>query len=331
TQLRRRPYCDTAFGEELGMALSDGTPPHTVVWDQSTSPPDMGTPPNQSTVPLTHTAATTPPSARVVCMDSMGHVDHRLTPYDVVVAGSHTAECAVRLVLHLRLRGVIGHAAGPGLRNGGVSGLPILDQAGVPGAAVSGDTAPIADGVRMYRQGVISHVNAAAASIGVKPGMPADRAAQLMATATVRPFQLDRIQHTVHTGPLGTVVAIDTIAYGDERINGTVVCMGSHSGQSMADYMEPYDVVGTITNDAGNPLDRSAVSGMDRLAERGVPAAVVRAYSAEMGDGRSTYRTGVVSNLNAVAERLGITRGMPAAEAARLMLDKHGRAQTRVR
>lgn len=276
------------------MALSDGTAPHTVVGQYGAS--------------------------RIVCMDSMGHVDYRLSPSDVVVAGSHSAVCAVRLLVHLRLRGVIGHAAGPGLRAGGVSGLAVLAAAGVPAAAVSGETAPIADGVKMYEDGVICEVNAAAQAIGVDVGMTTKRAAELMATQQLGPFQLEKVQHVVYDGPLGKVVALDTIAHGDERINGTVLCMGSHSGRSMADYLEPYQVIGTITNDVGKPVDRSGVKGMDRLAERGIPSAVVDVGTAEVGDGRSTYHTGIVSDMNSIAEELGITIGMPAAAAAELML-----------
>lgn len=277
------------------MALSDGTTPHETVW-------------------------TSPAGGRIVCLDSMGHVDHRLTPADVIVAGSHTATCAVELLLHLRLRGVIGHAAGPGLRKGGVSGLALLDRAGVPGAAVDGDSAPIADGLAMYERGRILEVNDGAASLGVTAGMPTREAARLVATTLLGPHQVKKVQHVVHQSADGTVVALDTIGHADERINDTVLCMGSHSGQSMADYVEPYRLRGTITNDAGRPLDRSAVKGMDRLAERGIPAAVVDGATAAVGDGRSTFATGLVSDLNEVARALGIVAGMPAEEAALRML-----------
>lgn len=276
------------------MALSDGSAPHTVVWERDGS--------------------------RIVCMDSMGHVDHRLTPMDVAVAGSHSAACAVELVLHLRLRGVIGHAAGPGLDDGGISGLPVLDRAGVPAAAVDGRTAPIADGLAMYERGLILATNEAAASLGVVAGMPTRQAAALLATGVLGPFQVKRVQHVMYDGPEGRVIALDTIAHGDERINGAVICMGSHSGVAMADYLEGYDVRGTITNDAGQPLDRSAVRGMDRLADRGIPAAVVAGSTAAVGNGASTYQTGIITQANPIATTLGITPGMPTPQATLRML-----------
>jgi uncharacterized protein YunC (DUF1805 family) len=250
----------------------------------------------------------------------MGHADHRLTCEDVVVAGSHSAVCAVQLFLHLRLRGVIGHAAGPGLDEAGVGGLEVLSGAGVPGAAVSGASAPIADGLAMYERGQILRVNEAARGIGIEAGMPTREAAILMATRRLGPIQVKKVQHVVYEGPEGRIIALDTIAHGDERINRAVICMGSHSGDSMADYVEDYDLRGTITNDAGMPLQRSATRGLDRLAERGIPAAVVRNDSARVGDGRSTYKTGILSEVNEVARALGLSPGMPAAQAAKRML-----------
>lgn len=256
---------------------------------------------------------------RIVCTDSMGHADERLNSEDVLVAGSHSAACAVELLLHLRLRGVIGHSAGPGLDDAGISGLPVLSRAGVPGAAVS-TAAPIADGRGMYDHGVICAVNDIAESIGVRAGMSVRDAAETMATRRAQPVQVKKVQHLVHQDERGVVLALDTIGHGDERINGTVLCMGSHSGTSMADYLEQYDVLGTITNDAGMPPQRSSVAGMDRLAERGIPSAVVENMSARLGDGRSTWETGIVSEVNAVAIRLGINPGLNAKDAAMRML-----------
>lgn len=276
------------------MALSNGTAPHTVVWEEE--------------------------PYRIVCMDSMGHADHRLTPYDVIVAGSHSAACATQLVLHLRLAGVIGHSAGPGLREGGIAGLELLDRAGVPGASVSGESAPISNGVAMYRDGIIAAVNDAATALGVSVGDSVQPAAERMALGQLRPVQLKPVQHVLRDDDEGKVIGIDTIAYGDDRINGTVLVMGSHSGQAMADYLEPYSPIGTITNDAGDPVGRSGVLGMDRLAERGIPSAVVSGSTAEVGNGVSTYEEGVISQVNAVAAAIGVVAGQSAREAADLIL-----------
>lgn len=257
---------------------------------------------------------------RIVCMESMGHVDQRNTPQDVLVCGSHSAVCAVELVISTRPRGLIGHAAGPGLDDGGVSGLPLLDRAGIPGAAVDGSTSPIADGLAMYERGRILRVNDGARRIGIDEGMTTKEAAELMATRRLPPVDVPRVQYVVHDGEDGKVIAIDTIKHGDERLNGTVVCLGSHSGASFANYMDAYDVLGTITNDASQPLEDSATAGLAMMAKRGIPSAVVDNATARVGDGRSTYEMGVISMANERAQAAGVTVGMAASEAARLML-----------
>ncbi len=269
-------------------------------------------------------------SQRIVCAESMGHADSRMTCVDVLVAGSHTAVCAVELVIPLRLRGVIGHAAGPGLDDGGISGLSRLEFAGIPAAAVSGASAPIADGIAMYQLGVIGAVNNLARSLGIKEGMPCRDAALLMAEKNPGPVQIVPQQHIMFDAPEGRVIALDTIAYGDERINGQVICMGSHSGQSMADYVERYQLAGSITNDAGMPPGRSSVVGLDRLSVRGIPAAVVDNNTARVGDGISTWETGILSEVNQAAANIGINPGMRAQEASIIMLrESLGRSETK--
>jgi len=67
-----------------------------------------------------------------------------------------------------------------------VAGLKVLDEKGIPGAAVSAMTAEIGVGPTTYETGVISTVNKAAQKIGVKPGMTAKEAAEVMLQAAVK-------------------------------------------------------------------------------------------------------------------------------------------------
>src|SRR5207249_9883332 len=62
----------------------------------------------------------------------------------------------------------------------GVSGLPVLDAAGVAAAAVGAMTARIGDPESTWHDGVVSFVNATARRLGVAPGQPAREAALLM-------------------------------------------------------------------------------------------------------------------------------------------------------
>jgi hypothetical protein len=77
---------------------------------------------------------------------------------------------------------------------------------------------------------------------------------------------------------------------------------------------------GAIANDAGIAKNNTAVEGVAILGERGIPAAAVASMSARLSEGTSTWNDGVISVLNPVAAARGVKVGMPAKEAARLML-----------
>jgi hypothetical protein len=54
----------------------------------------------------------------------------------------------------------------------GIARLPDLDARGIAAGAISADSAPIGDSRALYRDGVLSHVNAAASRLGGCVGMP---------------------------------------------------------------------------------------------------------------------------------------------------------------
>ena len=259
---------------------------------------------------------------RILVMDSLGYVDERVDVRDVVVGGSHGAPCATPLVLDARPRGLICHDAGIGLGEGGVAGLKLLDDYLIPGAAVSGMSARISDGLDMYRNGTISRFNRAAARLGVEAGMPTSEAASLMLNGRPPFRQPERRQVLVHESELGRVFALDTVKYADARIEGSVLCMGSHSARSMPKYLDDVGVAlaGVITNDVGRAKDDSGIAGLWTLDEVKIPAAVVSCDTARVGDAQSTYHAGVVSACNGTAAALGVVVGQRATEAAAKML-----------
>ena len=259
---------------------------------------------------------------RILVMDSLGYVDERVDVRDVVVGGSHGAPCATQLVLDARPRGLICPDAGIGLGEGGVAGLKLLDDYLIPGAAVSGMSARISDGLDMYRNGTISRFNRAAARLGVEAGMPTSEAASLMLNGRPPFRQPERRQVLVHESELGRVFALDTVKYADARIEGSVLCMGSHSARSMPKYLDDVGVAlaGVITNDVGRAKDDSGIAGLWTLDEVKIPAAVVSCDTARVGDAQSTYHAGVVSACNGTAAALGVVVGQRATEAAAKML-----------
>lgn len=107
----------------------------------------------------------------------------------------------------------------------------------------------------------------------------------------------------------------------DENNKNDVVVDGSHCGLNVADYMLKAGARGMIGNDAGGGLENAGVASLKRLEEHGIPAAAVAAMSAEIGVGASTYEDGVVSVVNEVAKKLGVTVGMSAKEAADKMFE----------
>ena len=99
---------------------------------------------------------------------------------DVICAGSHFGRTSAAYSSRFDLAGVMCSDAGRCKDDSGISGLAVLDVKGVPGGAVSTDSAMIGDGMSTYRDGVLSAVNEAARRIGICEGMRASEAAMLM-------------------------------------------------------------------------------------------------------------------------------------------------------
>jgi phosphate/sulfate permease len=132
--------------------------------------------------------------------------------------------------------------------------------------------------------------------------------------------------HEVHkvvreSGGFRIVIADSATSITKDNKNDIVVD-GSHCGANIApDYVLPNGARGMIGNDAGIGLESAGVASLKILEEHGIPAAAVAAMSAEIGVGQSTYNEGVISTVNEVAKKMGVTAGMSAKEAADKMLE----------
>ena len=263
------------------------------------------------------------PRGRILAMDSVGYVDRRNDVSDVLICGSHGAACATQLLAWVRPRGVIIHDAGIGLAGGGVSGLELLDAYMIPGAAVAGMSARISDGRNMYADGILSAINGSAVLMGLEIGMTVRQAARILLDNNPAPRPPARRQVRIHKDDLGSVYALDTVKYADERIAGSVLCMGSHAARAMADYVDALDfpLAGVIANDAGHARDDSGIEGLGLMDAHAMPACAVSVDTARMGDARSTYLDGRIGALNETAAGLGIRVGDSARSAARRMLE----------
>lgn len=101
-------------------------------------------------------------------------------PTDVFCVATHAGTTMAKNARKVMPKGVISNDAGMALDGSGIAGLAILDETGVPAAAVAAMSARIGDGVSTYRDGVISAANRAAGAKGVRVGMLASEAARLM-------------------------------------------------------------------------------------------------------------------------------------------------------
>ncbi|OGA72431.1 MAG: hypothetical protein A3G81_06430 [Betaproteobacteria bacterium RIFCSPLOWO2_12_FULL_65_14] len=105
-------------------------------------------------------------------------------PNDVFCLASHGGKVMAQYALAIKPRGVIANDAGGGLDNSGMDGLDVFERVSrTPAATVSTNSARIGDALSTYHDGIISAANQSASALGIKVGMPARRAAELMLSA----------------------------------------------------------------------------------------------------------------------------------------------------
>jgi hypothetical protein len=93
----------------------------------------------------------------------------------IVVTGSHGGLLGGRpeTALKYDVKGALYNDAGIGKDNAGVSRLPALDARGIAAATVAAASARIGDARSTYEDGIVSRVNARAASLGLREGLSA--------------------------------------------------------------------------------------------------------------------------------------------------------------
>lgn len=259
-------------------------------------------------------------------MDSARYVDARNRDNDVVVAASYVGVLPARLIAPHRPRAVIGHDGCIGRDAAGIQGLFYLEALGIPAATADGHTAELGNGSDVYEEGVISRVNILAEQCGVRRGMSVREAAQLLLevdpTDTSPGTKIRR--EVVETSPTGRqVVVTDSIIFArpEDRDRNVLVTAG-HTGTSGASFLIEFRPWGFICSDGGGAKNDSGIAGLAIVEELGLAGASVSAQSAAIGDAFSTYEDGVIVACNEPARRRGVRVGMPAKEAAHLLLQE---------
>jgi len=265
---------------------------------------------------------------RVMAMDSAYDVAPANRGRDVVVNASYCGVLPARFIAEQRPRGAIGVDCGVGPAGASIAGLWYLEALQIPAAVADVMTVKLGDGVDLHTHGVISHANQPALDCGVRAGMPVREAALRMLAA--EPHAAPAAANVTHRqvmeqGPEGRqVVCTDSIAFGLPEDSRNVLVTAGHTGRSAVPYLLRVRPFGFICSDGGKGREDAGVVGLAMVEAEGLAGATVDARRARMGDGLSSYRDGVISAANALALAAGVRVGMPAAQAASVLLRRPG-------
>lgn len=246
----------------------------------------------------------------------------------IAVCASHGAVYAAWYGATKGVSAMILNDAGIGREQAGISGLGWLDDLGVPGATVSHASARIGWGADMPARGVLSFVNAAAASLGLRRGMACAEALQILGRAALQPSPapqpLDEARHEiVEAGAKGIrVFVLDSNGLVDKEDAGHIVVTASHGGllAGKPETAVKAAVRAAVYVDADRGLDDAGISRLPALEARGIAGAMVSAFSARIGDGMSVWTDGYVSALNGVAESHGGAIGQSTRDFVAAMI-----------
>ena len=248
----------------------------------------------------------------IVVLDSVTHMDasHHGS---VAFCGSHGGIYAAYYAAAKGVAAIILNDAGIGRERAGVAGLELLEKLGVPAAAIAHTSARIGEGKDGVERGVLSTVNAKAALLGLKAGQPCAEALALLAAAkpgpSPKPEPLEELRFELKEAGRGgvKVVVIDSMSLVKPEDDGHVIVAASHGGAlgGRPEMAIKYPVFAAICNDADRGMDNAGTTRLPALDARGIAGACVSAFSARIGDGRSTWEDGFISIVNETAKRHG--------------------------
>ena len=122
--------------------------------------------------------------------------------------------------------------------------------------------------------------------------------------------------------PQGRVVAMDSARYVDARNAGRdVVVPSSYLGVLPARLIAPHQPRAVIGHDGCICKDGAGIAGLWYLEALGIPAAAADGMTAELGNGIDLFKTGIISRVNILAERAGVSEGMSVEEASLILLE----------
>ena len=246
----------------------------------------------------------------------------------VVACGSHGALYPAWLAARAGVHAIVFNDAGIGRHSAGTAGVAWLAGLGIAACAVDYRSARIGDGADTLESGVVTTVNDAAAAAGCRPGQPCRQVIECLleeapATSALEVPEIGETRIRIANSGHREAWALDSITLAGAGDRRAVIVSGSHGallGGREDDGMLATDVFAAFFNDAGGGKEDAGVARLPVLDARGIAAAAVSCNTARIGDGRSSYDTGVISRLNETARRLELKEGMSVREAlARLV------------
>lgn len=138
---------------------------------------------------------THPSGRRVVVTDSIVFALPEDEGRTVFVTAGHTGRSGASFLLEAKPWGFICHDGGMSKNRSGISGLQTTGAAGLPGACIDGNSAPIGDAFAAYAEGTISACNQPAEERGVRVGMAVRDVAHLLVSS-------DKAQPDVRQEPI---------------------------------------------------------------------------------------------------------------------------------
>ncbi len=245
----------------------------------------------------------------------------------VLISGSYGGEYNAYHAAKWGLRGVVLNDAGVGYENAGIKGLAYLDRIGMPAATVDAFTGRIADPDDMLEHGIISHLNEAARSLGIRAGSSARGSAERMCRSPIVKGELPDIaggkRYTIRDVPgEPKVICLDAAPMLQTEDAGAIAITGSHAALFRG---QPDKVIGpklyaVFFNDAGVGKDQAGIARLAELDTRAMAAGTVSSASAPIGDSRAAHEFGVLSHLNRSALRLGGKAGMRLRDFVEMLI-----------
>jgi hypothetical protein len=116
---------------------------------------------------------------KTVLMDSISYVD-KDNHKDIIVSGSHGGTSSAGYGLDVKVGAAFFNDAGIGKNRSGISGLDLLQEAGIIAIGVSHETAEIANGQDIYENGIVSFINECAENAGIKADMTVKEAVSVL-------------------------------------------------------------------------------------------------------------------------------------------------------